>query len=391
VTGTSEAVQHGLSEHSHGFGVPIQTRSERVKSTLLDDFAEISTREEQWRYIGSDELGGLDKAGLDEFSGDITATTADGVETSWIEADHALFGKAGIPEDRVSAAGWEAAKAAYLISVPANANIAEPSTIEINSLVSDPAALHLVVHAAKASSSTIVIGHRGDAILSENIEVIVEDEATLTLVSIQEWNDSSIHSSAQFAKLGRNSKFKHIVVSLGGSVVRVTPSAYFDAPGGDVELYGLYFADAGQYLEHRIFVDHSQPNCKSRVTYKGALQGQKAHTVWVGDVLIRAAAEGTDTYELNRNLLLTDGARADSVPNLEIETGQIQGAGHASASGRFDDEQLFYLQARGIDELEARRLVVRGFLMEIVQQIGISDLEARLTTAIEDELERTAK
>ena len=391
MTGTSEAVQHGLSEHSHGFGVPIQTRSERVKSTLLDDFAEISTREEQWRYIGSDELGGLDKAGLDEFSGEITATTADAVETSWIEADHALFGKAGIPEDRVSAAGWEAAKAAYLISVPANANIAEPSTIEINSLVSDPAALHLVVHAAKASSSTIVIGHRGDAILSENIEVIVEDEATLTLVSIQEWNDSSIHSSAQFAKIGRNSKFKHIVVSLGGSVVRVTPSAYFDAPGGDVELYGLYFADAGQYLEHRIFVDHSQPNCKSRVTYKGALQGQKAHTVWVGDVLIRAAAEGTDTYELNRNLLLTDGARADSVPNLEIETGQIQGAGHASASGRFDDEQLFYLQARGIDELEARRLVVRGFLMEIVQQIGISDLEARLATAIEDELERTAK
>jgi Fe-S cluster assembly protein SufD len=379
-----------LSEHSHGFGVPIQTRSERVKSTKLADFAEISTREEQWRYIGSDELGGLDKAGLEEFSGDITATTADGVETSWIELDHQLFGSAGTPEDRVSAAGWEAAKAAYLVSIPANTS-PEPSSIEIKSVVSDPSALHVIVHAAKGSSSTVVLEHRGDAVLSENIEIIVEDEANLTLVSIQEWNAKSIHSSAQFAKLGRNSKFKHVVVSLGGAVVRVTPSAYFDAPGGDVALFGLYFADAGQYLEHRIFVDHSQPNCKSRVTYKGALQGEKAHTVWVGDVLIRAAAEGTDTYELNRNLLLTDGARADSVPNLEIETGQIQGAGHASASGRFDDEQLFYLQARGIDELEARRLVVRGFLMEVVQQIGISELEDRLAQAIEDELERTAK
>jgi Fe-S cluster assembly protein SufD len=379
-----------LSEHSHGFGVPIQTRSERVKSTKLADFAEISTREEQWRYIGSDELGGLDKAGLEEFSGDITATTADGVETSWIESDHQLFGSAGTPEDRVSAAGWEAAKAAYLVSIPANTS-PEPSSIEIKSVVSDPSALHVIVHAAKGSSSTVVLEHRGDAVLSENIEIIVEDEANLTLVSIQEWNAKSIHSSAQFAKLGRNSKFKHVVVSLGGAVVRVTPSAYFDAPGGDVALFGLYFADAGQYLEHRIFVDHSQPNCKSRVTYKGALQGQKAHTVWVGDVLIRAAAEGTDTYELNRNLLLTDGARADSVPNLEIETGQIQGAGHASASGRFDDEQLFYLQARGIDELEARRLVVRGFLMEVVQQIGISELEDSLAQAIEDELERTAK
>ena len=390
MAGASETIQHGLSEHSHGFGVPIQTRSERIKSTKVDDFAEISTREEQWRYIGSDELGGLDKSGLEEFSGDITATTADGVETSWIESDHALFGSAGTPEDRVSAAGWEAAKAAYLIAIPANSS-PEPSSIEIKSLVSDPSALHVIVHAAKGSQATVVIQHNGDAVLSENIEIIVDDEASLTLVSIQEWNTKSIHSSAQFAKLGRNSKFKHVVVSLGGSVVRVTPSAYFDAPGGDVSLFGLYFADAGQYLEHRIFVDHSQPNCKSRVTYKGALQGQKAHTVWVGDVLIRAAAEGTDTYELNRNLLLTDGARADSVPNLEIETGQIQGAGHASASGRFDDEQLFYLQARGIDELEARRLVVRGFLMEIVQQIGISELEDRLAQAIENELEGTVK
>jgi Fe-S cluster assembly protein SufD len=390
VAGASETIQHGLSEHSHGFGVPIQTRSERLKSTKLEDFAEISTREEQWRYIGSDELGGLDRAGLEEFSGDIMATTSAGVETSWVEADHALFGAAGTPEDRVSAAGWEAAKAAYLISIPANLS-PDPSSFEIKSLVADPSALHLIVHAAKGSSATVVLEHRGDAVLSENIEIIVEDEASLVLVSVQEWNTKSIHSSAQFAKLGRNSKFKHVVVSLGGSVVRVTPSAYFDAPGGDVSLFGLYFADAGQYLENRIFVDHSQPNCKSRVTYKGALQGQKAHTVWVGDVLIRAAAEGTDTYELNRNLLLTDGARADSVPNLEIETGQIQGAGHASASGRFDDEQLFYLQARGIDELEARRLVVRGFLMEIVQQIGISDLEDRLAQAIEDELEGTVK
>lgn len=390
MAGASETIQHGLSEHSHGFGVPIQTRSERVKSTKLEDFAEISTREEQWRYIGSDELGGLDRSGLEEFSGDITATTADAVETSWIESDHALFGSAGIPEDRVSAAGWEAAKAAYLISIPANSS-PESSSVEIKSLVSDPSALHVIVHAAKGSQATVVLEHIGDAVLSENIEIIVDDEASLTLVSIQEWNSKSIHSSAQFAKLGRNSKFKHVVVSLGGSVVRVTPSAYFDAPGGDVSLFGLYFADAGQYLEHRIFVDHSQPKCKSRVTYKGALQGQKAHTVWVGDVLIRAAAEGTDTYELNRNLLLTDGARADSVPNLEIETGQIQGAGHASASGRFDDEQLFYLQARGIDELEARRLVVRGFLMEIVQQIGISELEDRLAQAIENELEGTVK
>jgi Fe-S cluster assembly protein SufD len=237
----------------------------------------------------------------------------------------------------------------------------------------------------------VIIDHRGDAVLSENLEVLVGDNAHLTVVSIQDWNDDSVHLSAQFAKLGRDATLKHVVVSLGGKVVRVTPNAGFNAAGGSVELMGVYFADANQHLEHRLFVDHSQPNCRSRVTYKGALQGNGAHTIWVGDVLIRAAAEGTDTYELNRNLLLTDGARADSVPNLEIETGQIEGAGHASASGRFDDEQLFYLQARGINEAEARRLVVRGFLNEIIQQIGNTDVEERLNAAIEAELSITNK
>lgn len=386
----TKTAQHGLSEHSHGFGVPIQTRSERPKSTKLKDFEQISTREEQWRYITADRLGGLDQDSLDEFSGDIEAKLADGVESSWIDSDHKLFGAAGIPEDRVAAAGWEAAKAAYLVSIPSSATNSAQSTFTITSISADPAALHVIVEAKKGSDAVVVFDHRGDATLSENIEFVIEDEAKLTVVSIQDWNADSIHNGAQYALLGRNSTFKHVMVTLGGKVVRMTPSAYFGAPGGDAALYGLYFADAGQYLEHRIFVDHSAPNCKSRVTYKGALQGAKAHTVWVGDVLIRAAAEGTDTYELNRNLLLTDGARADSVPNLEIETGQIQGAGHASASGRFDDEQLFYLQARGLSELEARRLVVRGFLVEVVQQIGVPELEERLAASIEDELERSA-
>ena len=386
----TKTAQHGLSEHSHGFGVPIQTRSERPKSTKLSDFEEISTREEQWRYISADRLGGLDQDSLDEFSGDIEAKLADGVESSWVDSYHKLFGFAGIPEDRVAAAGWEAAKAAYLVSIPSSATNSAQSTLTITSISADPAALHIIVEAKTGSDAVVVIDHRGDATLSENIEFVLEDEAKLTVVSIQDWNAGSIHNGAQYAMLGRNSSFKHVMVTLGGAVVRMTPSAYFGAPGGDAALYGLYFADAGQFLEHRIFVDHSAPNCKSRVTYKGALQGAKAHTVWVGDVLIRAAAEGTDTYELNRNLLLTDGARADSVPNLEIETGQIQGAGHASASGRFDDEQLFYLQARGLSEFEARRLVVRGFLIEVVQQIGVPELEDRLAASIEDELERSA-
>ncbi len=111
--------------------------------------------------------------------------------------------------------------------------------------------------------------------------------------------------------------------------------------------------------------------------------------MWIGDVLIRAAATDIDTYESNKNLVLTDGCRADSVPNLEIETGEIAGAGHSSTTGRFDDEQLFYLMSRGIDEVEARRLVVYGFLSDIIRRIGVPEIESHLIAIVEDELART--
>jgi len=122
------------------------------------------------------------------------------------------------------------------------------------------------------------------------------------------------------------------------------------------------------------------------VDYKGALQGDGAHTVWIGDVLIRAEAVGTDTYERNRNLLLTEGARADSVPNLEILTGEVVGAGHASTSGRLEDEHLFYLMARGIPLAEARRLVIRGFFSELISKIAVPELRDRIAEEIEAEL-----
>ena len=390
MTSTSEAVQHGLSAHSHGAGIPIQIRSDRKRSATPSDFEAINQREEQWRYLAPDKLGGLLNDSYQEFTGDIALKGPDSVTTAWIDASNSVFGAAGLPEDRISATAWESAKAAYLVTIP-SATESEPDTIHLSIKGEDveASALHLIIDARAHANAVIVIDHSGSATLGENIEILVGDEANLTVVSIQDWSDSSVHVSSHFARIGRNSNLKHIVISLGGEIVRITPSVDYAAPGGNAELLGMYFADSGQHLEHRPFIDHSQPNCRSRVTYKGALQGDKARTVWVGDVLIRKDAEGTDTYELNRNLLLTDGARADSVPNLEIETGKIEGAGHASASGRFDDEQLFYLQARGITEANARRLVVFGFLNEIIQQIGVEDIQTRLTSAIEEELTRS--
>jgi Fe-S cluster assembly protein SufD len=249
---------------------------------------------------------------------------------------------------------------------------------------------HTVIDVQQFASATVVLDHRGSATYAGNVEVHVADGASLVFVSVQDWADDAVHLGHQRIVLGRDATFKAFTITFGGDLVRLFPQVHYTAPGGDAELFGLYFADDGQHLEHRSHVDHSQPHCRSNVAYKGALQGKSAHTVWVGDVMIRAAAVGTDTYELNRNLLLSDGARADSVPNLEILTGEVAGAGHASATGRFDDEQLFYLQARGIPAEEARRLVVRGFFAEIINRIAIPELQERLMATIENELETLA-
>lgn len=380
--------QHGIKEHSHG-NVPIQTRSERPRSTSVADFEPISKLQEIWRYLPTDKLRGLDAEVMAEVAdADISVRLSAGVTARTVDSTDPVVGQAGLPEDRVSAAAWTNASKTLVVEVPAEFSSTEASFIKIQPTSTEAKASHLVVKVGNFANATVVLDHVGVGSLAENVEIILGDGAQLNFVSIQQWESGSSHISSQFCRQGRDSKLKHVVVSLGGDLVRVTPTAFLSSPGAEVEMFGVYLADTGNYFEHRPFVDHIAKNCVSNVAYKGALQGAGAHTVWVGDVLIRESAEGTDTYELNRNLLLVDGARADSVPNLEIETGKIEGAGHASASGRFDDEQLFYLMARGVSESDARKLVVRGFLNEIIQKIGIEEIEQRLISAIELELER---
>jgi Fe-S cluster assembly protein SufD len=304
-----------------------------------------------------------------------------------VDGSDPLVGSVLTPADRVSALAMASVEQALVVSVPRNA---VASAVTFVTVRGEPGTAygHLIVDVADGAEAVVVIDHVGSTTLASNAEFRVGNAASLTVVSLQDWDPGAVHVEAQAALVGRDARFRHVAVTLGGDLVRLSPTVRYSGPGGDAELLGLYFADAGQHLEHRLFVDHAQPHCRSRVTYKGALQGQDAHTVWIGDVLIRPSGEQTDTYELNRNLVLTDGARADSVPNLEIETGEVAGAGHASATGRFDDQQLFYLQARGIRPDEARRLVVRGFFAQVISQIRVPEVEERLLAAIEDELGR---
>ncbi|UNX56046.1 Fe-S cluster assembly protein SufD [Georgenia sp. TF02-10] len=379
--------------HAHGAGThPESSRGDRRSSFALADFPVPTGREEDWRFSPVDRFQRIFASGLTGAGPTVTVQKDDAVRVERVGRDDPRLGVAGAPGDRAAAAAWESFGEATVVTVPRGHAGGRHTYLAVHgdeATAAAPAAQHLLVVAEELSESLVVLDHSGTAEVAQTVEVDVRDGAHLTLVSVQDWAAGTVHLAAHRVRLGRDAHLKHIVVTLGGDAVRVTTDAAFTAPGADVELLGLYFTDAGQHQEHRLFVDHAVESCRSRATYKGALQGTDAHAVWVGDVLIRKEAEGTDTYELNRNLVLTEGARADSVPNLEIETGEIEGAGHASATGRFDDEQLFYLRSRGIPEADARRLVVRGFFAELIAQIGVPLVQDRLMAAIEEELDRT--
>ncbi|MCT2087142.1 Fe-S cluster assembly protein SufD [Microbacterium enclense] len=366
--------------------VPVQTRSERPTSFDPSDFGTPTGREVNWKLSPIDRLRPLfaDEAGPEGIMR-VEVTAPDAVEQLRLGAGQAPRGEHFRPEDRTAALAWTHEPEAPLLRIPANVELDEPIVVRLTG-TGGLAHAHVVIEAQPNARGTVVLRHEGTAHHAQNVEILVRDGAELTVVSVQRWDDDAVHASSHQARVDRDAKLTHVVVSFGGGVVRVNPSVELAGAGAEGRLYGLSFADAGQHLESQVYLHHKGPHTVGDVLYKGALQGESARSVWIGDVLIGPDATGTDSYEANRNLVLTDGARADSIPNLEIETGDIQGAGHASATGRFDDEQLFYLQARGIAEDEARRLVVLGFLSEIVQRIGIPELETELIEAIEREL-----
>jgi Fe-S cluster assembly protein SufD len=386
-TTPADATAVAPGAHSHGGPAPTGSPAERFTSLDPDAFGVPTGREETWRFTPMKRVRAL----LDGAPSDahLTWTTdlPEGVELTSAEAGDPLLKGLPEPADRLAALARQRSGGAAVVRVAAEAQLDRPVNIGLAGTGSDDVVWgQLVVEVGAFAKATVVLDHTGLAKYAGGVAVLVGDGADVTLVSVQDWAPGAVHGAQYDAVVGRDATFKQVVVTLGGDLVRLVSNVQYSGPGGSAELFGVYFADETQHQEHRLWVDHAVPHCKSNVLYKGALQGEDARTVWIGDVRIRPAAIGTDTYELNRNLVLTDGARADSVPNLEIETGEIVGAGHASATGRFDDEQLFYLCSRGIDAETARRLVVRGFFADVVQHVGIDTLQDRLMSTIEARL-----
>ena len=358
------------------------------RSLNVADFAMPHGREEAWRFSPLASLKPLLEDAPSSGRLQTDAVLPDGAQLQSLDAQ-AARGRAVVPADRIAALAVEHAQEPALLRITSSTT--EPVFVTLTGSGPDLAWTHLGIEVAAGVETTVIVEHKGSAQVAEHLWVDIADGAHLTLVLLQTWTDETVHAGQLGVRLGRDATARTFTVTLGGRVVRLLHTVDYAAPGADIELWGLYFADAGQHLEHRLFVDHSQPHCRSKVEFKGAVTGADAHAVWVGDVLIRADAVGTDTYEINRNLVLSDGARADSVPNLEIETGEVAGAGHASTTGRFDDEQLFYLQSRGIPAAEARRMVVRGFFADLIGRITVPELRERLNAAITAELGEVAQ
>ena len=374
----------------------LANKGDVFSSFNVEDFSVPHGKDEEWKFTPLRKLRGLHNGtAADPVAASISVETAgqDGVAVDVVKRDDERLGRAGTPTDRVAAQAYSNFDDAHIVTFAKNSVSKEPVVIDIDGPGEDNVSYgHIVIDVQSHAEAVCVINYRGSGTFADNIEFVIGDGAKLSVVTMVNWNEDAVHGSAHHIRVGRDATLRHTVATFGGEVVRIVPRVAFTAPGGDVDLLGVYFADGGQYFENRMLVDHAVPNCRSNVMYKGALQGEpnvahrEARTAWVGDVLIRAEATGTDTYELNRNLLLTEGARADAVPNLEIETGEIAGAGHAATVGRFDEEQLFYLLSRGIPEMAARRLVVRGFFSEVINLIPVESVREKLEKLVDEEL-----
>lgn len=378
------------------------TKGDRYQSANPEEFPVPHGKDEDWRFTPLRRLRGLENASSGKAAPAARAKVSvdtgdqDAVTYSEIGMDDERTGRAGLPVDRPAAEAWVNSPVADHVLVSKDTKLDAPVTVTVTGGGDEVTTYGTIVIELEAHAEAIVVvRYVGDGAHSDNLEFVVGDGAHLTTVVWEDWGRTSVHLSNSHVLVGRDATVRHTVANFGGDVVRSVPHVRFEGPGGDAEMLGVSFADAGQYFEQRLLVDHSVPNCKSNVLYKSALQGEsgghgsEARTVWIGDVLIRPEAIGTDTYETNKNLVLTEGARADAVPNLEIQTGEIIGAGHAATVGRFDDEHMFYLKSRGISDEEARRLIIRGFFTDVIRRVPVDSVRENLEDVVEQELVNT--
>ncbi|NCA75320.1 MAG: Fe-S cluster assembly protein SufD [Alphaproteobacteria bacterium] len=216
-------------------------------------------------------------------------------------------------------------------------------------------------------------------------EIHLGDQATLDHYKLQNLNNESTLISSVYFRLGKGSGLESHFISLNGGLLRNNIRVLFDRPGGNANIYGIYLMDRKQHVDNRLYIDHAYPGCTSNELFKGILD-EHAHAVFNGHVMVRRNAVKTDARQTNRNILLTDTARVNSKPFLEIYNDDVK-CSHGSTTGQLDADSMFYLRQRGIGEDTARMLLMFAFADEIIAKISIPQLRQRIEDMVKKRLQ----
>ena len=291
------------------------------------------------------------------------------------------------PDEVFAAASLAAFTTGLFIYVPRGVELSAPIAVTVQVSSEATSVPRVLAIAGDQSSMRLYIDHAGSApaTVNEVVEMVVGGGATLEMVSAQDWGPGVTHVANHRASVGRDASYQSLEVTFGGDTVYVRPNVGLDGAGGSGELLGVYFGNEGQQFEHRSQIHHNASHTQSNSVYKGALQGNSRAT-WFGNIRIEKHAKQTTSDETNRNLILTQGAKADSIPFLEIETADVTACGHHSSVGQIDEQQLFYLESRGIPREEAARLLVYGFFAEVLDDVDLPGVRDTVLAEIEREV-----
>jgi Fe-S cluster assembly protein SufD len=274
-----------------------------------------------------------------------------------------------------------------VITIPKETSVAEP--IEFNFKADENSANfpHIIVIAERGSKATIIEHYESEAKSFTNtaIQIIVEDNANLTHYRVQKESTEAFHIGATEVSVGRGSLYNATNINLGGQISRHDVHLKFTAEGGEAFVDGLYMLGGSQHHDTHSTIDHALPNCLSHQTYKGVLN-DKSRGVFNGKVLVRANASGTDAQQSNKNLLLSNDARVDTKPQLEIFNDDVK-CSHGATVGQLEEEELFYLLSRGIEPKLAKNLLTYGFAEQIIDKIGIESIKKDLDEVVLNRLD----
>lgn len=306
--------------------------------------------------------------------------------------DHAevvreALGTAVGTSDKFEAAALAAFTSGVFVYVPDDVEFTDPINITIQAASEGTIVPRVLVVLGAHSKATVYVDHAGDGLATvvEAVEVVVGEGALARVVTAQDWGGDVDHVASHRGLVRDNGDYRHLEVTLGGRTVYIRPDVKLDHPGANGELLGVYFGSQDQRIEHRSLIHHNASKTTSDLVYKGALQGTSRATFF-GNIRIEPHARATASDQTNRNLILSDGAKADSIPFLEIHNSDVVRCGHHSSVGQVDELQLFYLESRGIPREEAARLLVYGFFSEVLERIDLPGVAEVVLAEIEGEI-----